>query len=237
MKGLKVILLGAAALYAFKDKIFGGGSADSTIDELKQKIDELEVDLVDKERELEDEKNKAAGELAGQLNCYMTVRLSHIAYNEWNSGFDLLVKNTGQVTRYISAVRVFWTVGGYTSTWSPWTTDAYTLKPGASVKIILKGTCVRRLFNSIAQIDAVRKMFGTAKSGNEYTKQVPISCEADFILSSNGELFHQQLKDFDGKAYAYTDERIIYPYTQTNGKDQKDINAVINKGKETGDEE
>ena len=233
MNILKTILLGGAAYYALKNGV-GSSDMQKQLDELSEENDALRVQLIDKEQELKDEKNKAAGELQGQLNAFLYVRASRVKgiVKTWHTGYDLIVTNTGNVTRCISAVRVFWTAEGYTSIWSPWSTSAYTLKPGQSVKMILNGTYFKKIFNTNSDVTAVANMFGDAKSGSEYVKRIPLKCEAEFILAANGQTFCQQLKDFDGELKAYTDHRIIYPYSEVNGTNQKDINKAIEDEKE-----
>ena len=73
MNILKTILLGGAAYYALKN---GAGSSDmqKQLDKLSEENDALRVQLIDKEQELKDERNKAAGELQGQLNAFLYVR-------------------------------------------------------------------------------------------------------------------------------------------------------------------
>lgn len=229
---IKTILVAGAAYYLANMK------SENDIETLKDNLSEEQARNVDLEAAYEQLKNQEGGELHGDLKCYLTVYASRIANvgDNWNSGYELTIKNTGTVTRNISAVRVFWTIAGRKCTWSAWSNSPYVLKPGVEMTIRLYGAHLKFHFKTRQDIRDVEKLItagGKRKDDTwRYVNELPIECEAQFILTANGNSFARALKGFPGVLIARTGERIYYPYRLTNGTDVKAINDIVNPPKE-----
>lgn len=207
----------------------------SQISQLKDELATEQANNVDLDMQLEQEKNKEGGELRNDLVCFLTIYAARVDWtgNTWNTGYDLTIKNVGTVKRSISAIRVFWTCLGRKSTWSPWTDSPYVIKPGEQITIRLYGAYLKRHFNTVADIQAIEQVIrkdGMRKDdGAAFNYEIPITCEAEFILSANGRNFLQTLKDFSGKIISRRGERIYYPYRTVSGENAEIINKTIEK--------
>lgn len=234
MNLLKAILLGGAAYLAFKG---GKSSAKSQVEELNDQLDELAAEVIKQDEEMDNLRSQYEGNLQNRLECWLTVHASRITWwgNNWNSQFDLRIKNIGTTPCNIIGIRVFWTCEGRKSILVPWTTSAYTIQPGKSVTVRLSGFENKHHFGTVNDIKVLEEMFkSSGKSGDEFIKHLPLICEADIIESSNGEQKAGQLKNFAGELIAVTDGRIYYPHHAKNGTEVEEINRVVSpsNGKE-----
>ena len=230
---LKSILI-AGGVYCLAN-----ASKDKEIKELEGQIASHEAQDADWEYKYNQLKNQVEGELEGRLKCYMIVNMSYgsMRYESepnWHTGYLLKIKNEGTTKINIDSLRVFWTCEGRRSTWSPWTTAPYTIKPGQEISIRLYGAFNRWHFGTKADILAINSLLagkGTDKDAM-YKNVLPITCDAQFIISSDQKLYVQQLKNFPGQLIGFRNQNIYSPWKITNGTDVKAINDQVNPPKD-----
>ena len=200
---LLALILAGAAVYLLTKKNY-----EEKISDLEKDNDKIIVENQQKEDEIEKLQNQIKGELNGRIECFMEVYASCVTTglgDNWNTGYDLIVKNISSNNISIGGVRVFWSAAGHRSIWSPWSVEPITLKPGVETTIRLFGTKDAWHFNGEAAIKAVESEI--YKKGKYYDSELktnvfnplPIDCDAEFILTAQGTNYLRTVKDFPGE--------------------------------------
>lgn len=216
MNLIKTILL-SAAVYMFAKK-----DGESKVQDLEKKMEEI-LDQTEKAiREANEERDKAEqftrGDLADRISCYLYLTASRVnnSGNTWNTKYILEVKNNGTLPFRFSAVRVFWSVKGYTSKLIPWQQGSYTVQPGKSVEVTLKGFYLKKAFNSVPDIQRIESYFKT-RNGQRFNEELELECDAEFIVTSQAVAETKAIKGFKGRLTGYHYGYIYHPYTTING--------------------
>ena len=237
MSPLKAISLGAAA-YLFLNEGDSGSSSNSfkkqiedltnrlsdaadqaaaKYKEYEERIDELTAQVITAQDDAQNIINQYEGDLKNRVQVYVSAKVSRISFwfDYWNSEFRMTVKNISPVNITLGGVRLYWTVNGQKSILTPWTTSSYVIQPGNTVTVVLYGFQNENHFANVPEIQAIEKLFkdsGENKSSKTYKLEMPMLCEADFVLLQNGEKFKYALKDIPGTLVGYTDGRVFDPH-------------------------
>lgn len=218
------ILLGGAALMYLNNK----DEYDQQIAQLQDLLNQAEVEkeILRQEHDKYVEDSKGASHLV----CTFEGEVSRITKSLWNGQFSITITNKSEYTCRIAAVRVFCSVGGYTSTWAFWNNSGITIQPKKTVTYPLHSVFLKKLFADDSIVKAVQDLFKQANPsykfgtiGNNYRTPNPLEvlCDADMLVTSQGQSSAVVVKDFAGKLYGLGGDRCYSFVSGINGTDME----------------
>ena len=142
MSLLSSILYGYAAY-----KFFSRGEERQTV---SKQVDTTAFDkLIDRTGQHLTTQNEIVHNLdySGSVDAYMTIYISSIDGEKWNSKYSLTLRNNLNTGITLLGIISDWQISGYKSSFTPYTTSHITIKPGAETEISLVGSHDKKIFS------------------------------------------------------------------------------------------